>query len=431
MRIAIWGINYYPEQVGIGPHTTALSQFLANRGHEVRVHTSFAYYPAWAKGRLDAKRLFCQEKQREVHLIRTWHYVPKRPTPLRRVCHELSFAAFSFFPLLFGPRPEVLVVISPPLVLGFLAALWRMVCRVPLVVQIQDLQPDAAIALGMLQNPVLQAPSRFAERMTYRVADRVAAISRGMVDAIAKKGISADKLVFLPNGFDSLPLPARGQFRRHQGIPAGAFLIVYSGTLGAKQGLEKVLAAARFLSQQSVRLVICGDGPARQDVWREAGRNPVIHAMGLLPEAEYWEMLVDCDLCIIPQRTKVSTVFFPSKMLSAVAVECPVLVLADRECELARFVEQHDLGKVADEDHGQALAAQILALREDGPARDRFRRSAAQLKAQLGREKIFPGFEQELQRLSARPLRKNDNKADSESAARFKNSHGSKEHFIW
>jgi colanic acid biosynthesis glycosyl transferase WcaI len=399
MRIALWGINYYPEQVGTGPHTTALSQFLVNRGHEVWVYTSFGYYPAWEKSRSDAKRLFRREKQNGVNVIRTWHYVPKRPTPLRRVCHELSFGLFSFFPLLFGLRPQVLVVISPPLVLGFLASIWRMVNGVPLVVLVQDLQPDAAIALGMLRNQVLQALSRFAERTTYRVANRVAAISRGMVDAIAKKGIGADKLLFLPNGFDSLPLPVRGQFRRRQGIPEATFLLVYSGNLGTKQGLEKVLAAARSLPPQSVRMVICGDGPMRREVWSEMERNSVIHAITLLPDAEYWEMLVDCDLYIVSQRTKLPAVFFPSKLLPAIAVGCPLLVLADRESELARFVEQHNLGKVTGEEDGTALAAQILALREDEPAREVFSRSAAQVRPQFDREKIFPGFEQELLRV--------------------------------
>jgi colanic acid biosynthesis glycosyl transferase WcaI len=396
MRIAIWGINYYPEQVGIGPQTTALTQFLANRGHEIRVHTSFAYYPAWEKSRSDAKRLYSREKQKGVQVIRTWHYVPKQPTPLRRVCHELSFGAFSFFPLLFGPEPEVLVVISPPLVLGFLAALWRMVGRVPLVVHVQDLQPDAAIALGMLQNPVLQALSRFAERFAYRVADRVAAISRGMLDAIAKKRIGARKLLYLPNGFDVLPLPVRLQFRRREGIPEDVFLVVYSGSLGTKQGLEKVLTAARSLPPHLVRIVVCGDGPMRRQVWNEMERNPVIHAIKLLPDPEYWEMLVDCDLYVVCQRSKLPAVFFPSKILPAIAAGRPVLVLADRECELARFVEQHDLGKVADEEDGTALAMQILALREDWSARDRFTRSTARVRTQFDREKIFPGFEQEL-----------------------------------
>ena len=399
MRIAIWGINYYPEQVGIGPQTTALSQFLANRGHEVRVHTSFAYYPAWKKSRSDAKRLFSREKRQGVQVIRTWHYVPKRPTPLRRICHELSFSAFSFFPLMFGPAPEVLMVISPPLVLGFLAALWRMVGRSPLVVHVQDLQPDAAIALGMLKNPVFQALSRFAEHFTYRAADRVAAISPGMLETIAQKGIGAEKLVHLPNGFEAPPLPLRLRFRRRQGIPESVFLVVYSGNLGAKQGLEKVLAAARFLPPQSVRMVICGEGPKRGEIWSEMERSPVIHALTLLPDSEYWEMLVDCDLYLVSQRTRLPAVFFPSKMLPAIAVGRPFLVLADRECELARFVEQHDLGKVTDEEDGRALAAQILALREDRPARERFSRSVAQVRVHFDRAKIFSEFERELLRI--------------------------------
>jgi colanic acid biosynthesis glycosyl transferase WcaI len=397
MRIALWGINYYPEKIGIGPHTTALSQFLATRGHEVRIHTSFPYYPAWTK--TASNRFFFREEYKGVCIIRTWHYVPRRPAPLNRIWHELSFSCFSFLPLLFGQAPDLLVVISPPLSLGVLAAFWRCIRRRFLVVQIQDLQPDAAISLGMLQNPGLKALARWAECCTYRGADRVLAISRGMLEAIAKKDVAADKLLFFPNGFDEVKRLCRGHFRLRHGIPDDCFLVVYSGNLGAKQGLEKVLSAAEYLPAQSVRVIICGDGPMRREVLQAAENNAVIQALSLLEETSYWEMIADCDLYLVPQRTNAGAAFFPSKLLPALAYGRPVLVLADRECELAHFVERHRIGQVADEEDGVALATQILALRTASSQREDFARQAARFGSQFSREKIFPEFEQELLRL--------------------------------
>ena len=136
-----------------------------------------------------------------------------------------------------------------------------------------------------------------------------------------------------------------------------------------------------------------------QEVCRQMERNPVIRAIGLLPELEFWEMLTDCDLYLIPQRMKVPTVFFPSKMLPAIAVGCPVLALTDRGSELGRFVEQHELGKVTDASDGSALAAEVELLRNDRSLRERSAKNAARIRPQFDREQIFPEFERELRRV--------------------------------
>src|ERR1700722_5485183 len=78
MRIVIWGINYAPEKIGIGPCNVALCEYLAERGSEICMLTAFPYYPAWKKRQEDAGRIFAREKINGVRVLRCWHYVPKR-----------------------------------------------------------------------------------------------------------------------------------------------------------------------------------------------------------------------------------------------------------------------------------------------------------------------------------------------------------------
>ena len=47
MRILIHGINYHPEQIGIGKYTGEMAIWLAKRGHDVHVVTALPYYPSW------------------------------------------------------------------------------------------------------------------------------------------------------------------------------------------------------------------------------------------------------------------------------------------------------------------------------------------------------------------------------------------------
>src|SRR5262249_14245540 len=116
---------------------------------------SFAYYPEWRKRLEDRGKVFRTDVVCGVPVHRCWHYVPKKPSPVKRILHELTFAVVSLLRVLMLPRPDVYVVISPPLFLGFVAWVASRIKRAPFVFHVQDLQPDAAASLGMVKGPLL------------------------------------------------------------------------------------------------------------------------------------------------------------------------------------------------------------------------------------------------------------------------------------
>ena len=85
-----------------------------------------------------------------MRIHRCWHYVPGKVRALKRIVHEASFIAVSLLRVLSLPRPDVFVVVSPPLLLGLAAWIAGIVKNSPFVFHVQDLQPDAAVGLGML-----------------------------------------------------------------------------------------------------------------------------------------------------------------------------------------------------------------------------------------------------------------------------------------
>ena len=91
MRIAVWGINYAPEQIGIAPCNVALCEYLVEKGCDVTMLTAFPYYPTWKKRTGDARRIFQSEGLSGVRVLRCWLYVPKRVSTVKRILHELSF----------------------------------------------------------------------------------------------------------------------------------------------------------------------------------------------------------------------------------------------------------------------------------------------------------------------------------------------------
>ena len=307
VKIIVWGINYSPELTGIAPYNTALCESLAAQGHTVQMVTSFSYYPEWRKRPEDRGRWFRLDRVNSVSIHRCWHYVPAKPSTIRRILHELSFVATTLLRVLTLQKADVMVVVSPPLLLGFAAWLAGVFTRAPFVFHVQDMQPDAALKMGMVHDGPLMRFLYFLEAFSYRKAARVSGISEGMLRAFKSKGVAPGKLVLFPNGVilpNLADLSAAGGFRRRMGFAPDAFLAVYSGNLGVKHGIEILLETARLLQGQNIRIVICGDG-ARRPLLAEQAKSLRLDNVCLIPlqpEAEYLEMMVDTDLYLVTQQ---------------------------------------------------------------------------------------------------------------------------------
>ena len=349
MKILVWGINYAPEVTGIAPCNVALCEHLQRAGHEVRMLTSFAYYPEWKKLPGDRGHLYRTDTINGVPVHRCWHYVPSSVSALKRIVHEGSFVAMSFLRALFLGRFDAAVVVSPPLLLGAAASLLARLRGGVFLFHVQDLQPDAAVGLGMLNPGVFTRLLYRLEAFAYRQAARVSGISDGMLQAFARKGVPASKTVYFPNGA-SLPgsdsLPPVGKWRVRHGIAPGDFLAIYAGNMGIKQGLEIVLEAAPLLRGARVKIVLCGQGAARDRIAGILDRQPQknLHLLPLQDNESYREMMVDADLCLITQQRGTGQFFFPSKLLSALAFGKPVLAVADADSELALAMDKGRFG---------------------------------------------------------------------------------------
>lgn len=382
MKIAVWGINYSPELTGIAPFNRALCEFLASQGHQVGAITGFPYYPVWRKRDEDCGQWFRTEVLNGVVIRRCWLYVPTVVGPLRRMLHEASFVAVSLLRVLALPKPDLFVVISPPLPLGIAAWIASVVKGVPFVLHVQDLQPDAAVGLGMVREGVLTRMLYWMESFAYSRAARVSGISRGMLDKFLEKGVPPEKLVYFPNGVElPIDLPPPGRFRERHGLAPGAFVAMYSGNLGVKQGLEVLVEAARLLqtweeapvdagrygSDREVKIVIAGDG-ARRVHLAELIRRYQLDNVLLLPlqlEDAYREMLADADCSVITQQEGTGSFFFPSKLLTSLAVGKPVVTVADENSELAHATMAGRFGINVVPNQPEALARAIRSLADD------------------------------------------------------------------
>jgi colanic acid biosynthesis glycosyl transferase WcaI len=401
MRVVVWGINYAPEFTGIAPHSVALCDFLDREGHDVEMVTSFPYYPTWQKRSEDRGHLYRTDVIKGVPVHRCWHFVPARVSALKRIVHEGSFVFTSTLRALFLEQPEVFVVVSPPLLLGAAAWLVGKLKRAPYVFHVQDMQPDAAVGLGMLKRSWFTRALYALEAFAYRHAARVSGITRGMLKTFRSKGVPESKLVYFPNAIElrnDEPAPARGEFRNRHGFPTDEFLAVYAGNLGVKQGLEVLLETAGLLRDKPIRFLICGDGAQRGALAARA-REMQLPNFSMLPlqaGRDYRALLIDADLCFITQQAGAGNSFFPSKLLGLLAESKPVVTVAAPECELALSLAEGNFGVNVPPGRPKELAALLGSLANDPERLWIYGANGRRFVEQFEKQRVMESFENEL-----------------------------------
>jgi colanic acid biosynthesis glycosyl transferase WcaI len=366
MRVVVWGINYAPEIIGIAPCNVALCEHLAGKKNDVTMLTAFPYYPGWKKKKEDVAKLFGSETINGVRVLRCWLYVPERLSSVKRILHEVSFVLCSFFRALCLPKPDLWIVVSPPFLLALAV---RLVCFFRggrYLLHLQDLQPDAAIHLGMIRSTRLIRVLRAAESAGYHGAWRISVITRGMRDLLCKRGVAGKNLILFPNGVYPLEPAAKGEFRVAYQVDKASFLVVYSGNIGMKQNLHDVVESFRHVRNNAIQLIICGGGAEKQRLIEFASNMPNVLFTDLLEGKDYNKMLTDANLMIVTLAPGSENSFFPSKLLSACAGGKAIMAICDSDSELAQIVEKNCCGVVAQYGDCKKLAAILDGLAEAG-----------------------------------------------------------------
>jgi colanic acid biosynthesis glycosyl transferase WcaI len=372
MKILFLGINYWPEETGIAAFNTGRCEYLAARGHTIAMCTGMPYYPEWRIAERYRGRLFTSERRNGVRILRSWLYVPRKVTSLRRILHEGSFIATATIRALGAWKPEILVVVSPPLGLAIPAILLSRLCRIPYIFHVADLQPDAAVDLGMLREGRLTRALYALEHLAYRKAALVSTLTEAMRQRIMDKGISDRKVTLFADWSEPalFHIPSSGgdtEFRRRYGLE-DKHLVLHAGNMGVKQGLEVVLKAAQLSRErQDIVYLLVGDGAVRHSLEARA-RELSLPNVRFLPHQDkesFHQILAATDVSLVTQQRSVGDIVFPSKIRTLLAAGCPVVASLNHGSEVARVVAEAGVGLVTAAEDPQALNLAIAALLSD------------------------------------------------------------------
>lgn len=364
MRILIYGINYAPELTGIGKYTGEMATWLTKKGHEVTVITAPPYYPEWKVQKSYKGKFWQTENMDGITVYRCPLYVPKNVTSLKRIIHEFSFLA-SIFPIwiltLFQKKYDIVFCISPPFHLGLLPLLYAKIRGVKFVNHIQDLQVDAAKDLSMIKNKRFLDVMFKTEKYIFDTGDFVSTISTGMQRKIRNKGVEEEKQFLFPNWVDETmiyPLSKEQSLKSEFGFQEHDRIILYSGNLGEKQGLEIIIEVAKlFIDQKKIHFVISGSGGGKEKLIKMTEESGITNVKfyPLQPYERLSALLAMGDVHLVLQKKSASDLVMPSKLTGILAAGGCALVTASPGTSLYHILHKYDMGILVEPESIPAL----------------------------------------------------------------------------
>ena len=374
LRIVVLCPHFAPDTAPTGVVMTRIVDELAALGHELHVVTALPWYrnhavePGW-------------EARISRHEQTVWGSITRvNPFPggdkrnlVRRAVGFVGFSALAGLSSLRGGRVDAVIAMSPPLTMGLTGWGTHVVRRGPLIFNIQDVFPDAAVETGAITNRGIIAAARWLERVSYQRTAAVTVLSSDLRDNIAAKvrpSKRADVRV-IPNFVDTDVIrPGDRMTALRSELDIGAETVVlYAGNVGFSQSLEMVVDAAKVLP--SLTFVINGDGAARSSLVERAAGVGNVRFSGYQPADRLPEVLATGDIHLVPLKAGLGRVSVPSKTYSILAAGRPVLAAIDAGTEVPRILAESGGGVCVPPDDPAALREALQRLADDGAGRER------------------------------------------------------------
>lgn len=363
--------QYYPPEVG-GAQVLmgSLAAELNRQGHDVRVLTALPNYPTGRIFEGYRGRLFVRETRDGIPVFRSWVYAAQSARMLPRLANYFSFCLSSLLAFFWIGKPDVIFVDSPPLFLALTALLLARVKGARWIMNISDLWPDAVADSGLVESGVLLRAAHWLERFLYQHADFMGTVTEGIGKILLeRKGVPADKLLFLPIGVDTnlfRPRVAdRSLLESHNLV--GKSVFIYAGTLGHSQGLRLLVEAAEALrAREDIAVVFVGDGPVKGELRAMKTERGLANVMFIEPVPlsempRWWSVARGALVPLKNQQIHLSA--RPSKSLPALASGVPVIYSG--RGEMAEILSDAKAGLVVPPGQREPLVESILRLTED------------------------------------------------------------------
>ncbi len=256
---------------------------------------------------------------------------------------------------------DVLFATTTPLTAGLPGILARWLRGKPFVFEVRDLWPELPRAMGVIRNPIVLWAMSVLEWASYRSAHRLVGLSPGIVEGIARRGVSRGRITAVPNGCDLDIFGKVVQPWRPNGVARTDLLAVFAGTHGVANGLDAVLDAAAELKRRGrvdIKLLMIGQGKLKASLQSRALRenldNVVFHDPVNKASLAGLMAATDIGLQVLANVPAFYYGTSPNKFFDYIAAGLPVL--NNYPGWLAEMLNKHQCGFAVPPDDARAFA---------------------------------------------------------------------------
>jgi colanic acid biosynthesis glycosyl transferase WcaI len=425
LRILINSINFSPEPISTGKYAGEMAEWLAQRGHEVRVVTTAPHYPqwrispgysAWKFSRDTGTQRVESAGSLEVYRCPVW--VPRAPRGWKRIAYLGSFSLSSWPAMLrqIPWCPNVVLLVEPTLMCSPQVLCVSRFSGAVAWLHVQDFEVDVAFQLKHFSSVQLKRWIHWFERAALRRFDKVSSISDRMVERLSAKGVDPSRTSLFPNWVDAsliYPLPNASALRKDLNIPNGTTVALYSGNMGTKQGLGLLAETAeRLRSRPDILFCFCGDGPYRETLTRKTVGFENVQLLPLQPFDKLNELLNAADIHLLPQVAGAEDLVMPSKLTGMMASGRAVVATAHADTQIYKVLQGK--GLVCPPGNSESFAAAVVQLAENPALRLEMGLAARKhALANMNRDEILASFELSLMEACGRAVEFRQREASS------------------
>lgn len=381
MHVAFFNRSYYPDATATGQLLTDLCEDLVRvHGCRVSVVTGLPLAPAPGSAPVRAGR----EVVNGVEVHRTIGTTFDKRRFAGRASNYVTYFLSACWAGLRLDRPDVVVALTDPPIVGLAAWLAGRRAGAPLVMSYRDLFPEVTVLLDDFHSDavdwVLQQVNRFLCRNAARVVALGDTMQRRLID---DKGAAPERTLIIPDWADTtaiVPGPNDNAFAAAHGL-TDKFVVMHSGNIGLSQNLETVIDAAALLADvPEIHIVFQGDGvrkPALEERTRALGLSNVSF-LPFQPKERLSESFASADVFIVSLQVDLVGYIVPSKLYGILAAGRPFVAAVAGTCEVASIARRHECGLVAEPGSAEALADRIRDFHRDRALTARYGANARQ-----------------------------------------------------
>ena len=361
MHVCFFNRSYWPDLGATGQLLTELAEDLV-RAHGWNV-TVVAGYPLRSNATLPSS-----EWRNGVHIVRAAGSTLDPKQFVGRATNYLTYFASAAFNGLRIRKPDVVVALTDPPIIGLAALASARKSGAPFVFLCEDIFPEVATLLEDFHSGAVNDALTQVNRFLVRKARRIIALGDTMKRRLVEgKGADPAKVAVIHNWADCsavAPGPRDNPFARQHGL-VDKFVALHAGNIGLSQELEIVLHAADQLRDRpDIIFVFVGDGAKKKDLQDIAQRRDLSNVLFLpyQPREAMDQSYATADVSLISLKRGLAGVIVPSKVYNVLASGRPCVAAVEQDCEVAEIIQRAGCGYVVGPGDASALRARVVEL---------------------------------------------------------------------